>query len=120
MASSSCRGPVRDVDVSRRLTPRELQQQGGPAIDGDLAGVNTVVHDADAQKQRARHHAMAQHLEDGALHAEKYFYTVWDDFHATRPSARWRHLMALSRVTASEFGKSAEGQEEARQLLGLS
>jgi len=27
--------------------------------------------------------------EDGALHAEKYFYTVWDDFHATRPSARW-------------------------------
>ena len=58
--------------------------------------------------------------EDGALHAEKYFYTVWDDFHATRPSARWRHLTSLARVTASEFGNPAAGQEEARRLLGLS
>ena len=57
--------------------------------------------------------------EDGALHAEKYFYTVWDDFHATRPSARWQHLVALARVTASEFGRPAAGQEEARELLGL-
>lgn len=57
--------------------------------------------------------------EDGALHAEKYFYTVWDDFHATRPSARWRHLTSLARVTASEFGNPAAGQEEARRLLGL-
>ena len=55
--------------------------------------------------------------EDGALHAEKYFQTVWDDFHATRPSLRWRHVVALSRVTASEFGKPAAGQVEARELL---
>lgn len=55
--------------------------------------------------------------EDGALHAEKYFNTVWDDFHATRPSARWRHLTSLARVTASEFGKPAAGQAEARELL---
>lgn len=57
--------------------------------------------------------------EDGALHAEKYFHTVWDDFHSTRPSFRWRHLVSLARVTASEFGNSAPGQEEARKLLGL-
>ena len=57
--------------------------------------------------------------EDGALHAEKYFHTVWDDFHATRPSARWRHLVSLARVTASEFGKPAAGQAEARGLFGL-
>ncbi|MBS0266695.1 MAG: hypothetical protein JSS02_32505 [Planctomycetes bacterium] len=57
--------------------------------------------------------------EDGALHAEKYFQTVWDDFHATRPSARWRHLVALARVTASEYGRPAAGQAEARELLGL-
>lgn len=57
--------------------------------------------------------------EDGALHAEKYFQTVWDDFHATRQSARWLHLVALARVTASEFGKPAAGQAEARELLGL-
>ncbi len=58
--------------------------------------------------------------EDGALHAEKYFHTVGDDFHATRPSARWQHLVSLARVTASEFGKPAAGQEEPRALLGLS
>jgi hypothetical protein len=57
--------------------------------------------------------------EDGALHAEKYFSTVWDDFHETRPSVRWQHLVALARVTASEFGKPAAGQREARELLGL-
>lgn len=57
--------------------------------------------------------------EDGALHAEKYFHTVWDDFHATRPTARWRHLVSLARVTASEFGKPAAGQAEARDLLGI-
>jgi hypothetical protein len=58
--------------------------------------------------------------EDGALHAEKYFNTVWDDFHSTRASARWQHLTALARVTASEYGKPAAGQAEARGLLGLS
>ena len=57
--------------------------------------------------------------EDGALHAEKYFYTVWDDFHATRPSARWRYMTSLARVTASEFGSPAAGQAEARELLGI-
>lgn len=55
--------------------------------------------------------------EDGALHAEKYFQTVLDDFHATRPAFRWRHLLALARVTASEFGRPAPGQAEARELL---
>lgn len=57
--------------------------------------------------------------EDGALHAEKYFQTVWDDFHLTRPAFRWRHLVGLARVTASEYGYPAPGQEEARELLGV-
>lgn len=57
--------------------------------------------------------------EDGALHAEKYFQTVWDDYHSTRPAFRWRHLVSLARVTASEFGKPAAGQAEARELLGV-
>ena len=55
--------------------------------------------------------------EDGALHAEKYFQTVWDDFHSTRPSMRWRHVSSLARVTASEYGRPAAGQAEARQLV---
>ncbi|HYF34597.1 MAG TPA: hypothetical protein VD994_04845 [Prosthecobacter sp.] len=57
--------------------------------------------------------------EDGALHAEKYFQTVWDEFHRTRPAFRWRHLIGLARVTASEYGRPAPGQAEARDLLGV-
>lgn len=56
--------------------------------------------------------------EDGALHAEKYYQTCHDEFHRTRTAFRWRHLTALARVTASEFGRPAPGQAEARQLLG--
>ena len=58
--------------------------------------------------------------EDGALHAEKYFGTVREEFAATRNSLRWRHLAGLARVTASEFGRPAPGQAEARALLGIS
>lgn len=57
--------------------------------------------------------------EDGALHAEKYFQTVWDDFHISRPASRWLHLVALARVTASEYGRPADGQAEAKSLLGI-
>jgi hypothetical protein len=55
--------------------------------------------------------------EDGALHAEKYYRTVAEEFASTRPAFRWRQLTALARVTASEFGKPAAGYEEARALL---
>ena len=55
--------------------------------------------------------------EDGALHAEKYYRTVAEEFSTTRPAFRWRHLVGLARVTASESGHPAPGQEEARQLL---
>jgi hypothetical protein len=55
--------------------------------------------------------------EDGALHAEKYFHTVSEEFAATRPAFRWRHLVGLARVTASEFGEPAPGVAEARRLL---
>jgi hypothetical protein len=57
--------------------------------------------------------------EDGSLHAEKYYRTVSEEFHATRPAYRWRHVVALARVTASEFGRPAQGIAEARSLLGL-
>jgi hypothetical protein len=55
--------------------------------------------------------------EDGALHAEKYFRTVTEEFKATRPAFRWRQLVALARVTTSEYGFPAPGYEEARMLL---
>lgn len=57
--------------------------------------------------------------EDGALHAEKYYRTVTEEFATTRPAFRWRHLDALARVTTSEYGFPAPGYAEARQLLKL-
>jgi hypothetical protein len=55
--------------------------------------------------------------EDGALHAEKYYRTVSEEFATTRPAFRWRQLVALARVTASEYGRPAAGYAEARRLL---
>ncbi len=55
--------------------------------------------------------------QDGALHAEKYYRTVTEEFAATRSAFRWRHLVALARVTASEFGYPAPGYAEACRLL---
>jgi hypothetical protein len=57
--------------------------------------------------------------EDGALHAEKYYRTVTEEFANTRPAFRWRQLAALARVTASEHGFPAPGVAEARQLLSI-
>jgi hypothetical protein len=55
--------------------------------------------------------------EDGALHAEKYYRTVSEEFASTRSAFRWRQLIALSRVTASEYGRPAAGVAEAREAL---
>jgi hypothetical protein len=57
--------------------------------------------------------------EDGALHAEKYYRTVTEEFAVARPAFRWNHLAGLARVTASEFGYPAPGVAEARKLLGV-
>jgi hypothetical protein len=57
--------------------------------------------------------------EDGALHAEKYYRTVTEEFASTRPAFRWRHLAGLARVTASEHGHPAPGVADARKLLGV-
>jgi hypothetical protein len=57
--------------------------------------------------------------EDGALHAEKYYRTVTEEFAATRPAFRWRQLVALARVTASEYGFPAPGYADACQLLNV-
>jgi hypothetical protein len=57
--------------------------------------------------------------QDGALHAEKYYRTVTDEFAQTRPAFRWRQLVALARVTASEYGYPAPGYAEACRLLNV-
>ena len=55
--------------------------------------------------------------EDGALHAEKYYRTATEEFANTRGSMRWRQLVGLARVSASEFGTPAPGYREACELL---
>ena len=57
--------------------------------------------------------------EDGALHAEKYYRTVTEEFANTRESMRWRQLVGLARVSASEYGTPAPGYREACELLGV-
>ncbi len=52
--------------------------------------------------------------EDGSLHAEKYYRK---EFAASRPAFRRRQLIALARVTASEFGRPAPGLAEAKEVL---
>jgi hypothetical protein len=55
--------------------------------------------------------------EDGSLHAEKFYRTSSEEFASARPAFRGRYLVALARVTASEFGRPAAGVAEARDLL---
>jgi hypothetical protein len=55
--------------------------------------------------------------EDGALHAEKYYRTVAEEYANTRPAFRWRQLVALARVAASEYGSPAAGYAQACDLL---
>jgi hypothetical protein len=73
-------------------------------------------HDAAAIFAKLRQYAVS---EDGALHAEKYYNTVSEEFGRSRPRFRWQHVAALARVTASEGGQPAPGVAEARALLGL-
>ena len=43
--------------------------------------------------------------------------TSTEEFGRARPQYRWRHLIGLARVTASEYGQPAPGMEEANRLL---
>jgi hypothetical protein len=55
--------------------------------------------------------------EDGALHAEKYFATTTDEFARARDAFKWRQLVALARVTASQYGYAAPAHKEACEVL---
>jgi hypothetical protein len=56
--------------------------------------------------------------EDGALHAEKYYQTVREDYADSPAPLRWRHVTALARVTASAYGHPAPGVAAAKKLVG--
>jgi hypothetical protein len=75
-----------------------------------------VGHDATAIFAKLRQYSIS---EDGALHAEKYFHTVSEEYGRSRARFRWLHVIALARVTASAGGQPAPGVAEARKLLAL-
>lgn len=57
--------------------------------------------------------------EHGALHGEKYFGTVTEEFAAARPQYRWRQAVAMARFAASSYGEPSPGYEDAVKQLGL-
>jgi hypothetical protein len=104
--------------------PAKLLAELETAIRGNLqAQACTVVnrygqlgHDARPVFDLLLRYAVS---EDGALHAEKYYRTTSEEFARTRPAFRWRHVISLARVTASEYGRPAPGYQEACGLLKL-
>jgi len=116
------------VPVQRHITevkstdPDGLLREAEEAIRGNLQGKATaVVHRYGelGHSPRPVFDLLLKYAvsEDGALHAEKFYRTVTEEFSATRSAYRWRHLVALARVTASEYGRPAAGVTEARNLL---
>jgi hypothetical protein len=110
------------VDGIQSTDPGVLLKEAEAAIQGNLqARAAAIVHRYGQLGHEARpvFDLMLRFAtsEDGALHAEKYYRTVREEFSSTRPAFRWRQLTALARVTASECGRPAAGVAEARELL---
>jgi hypothetical protein len=113
-----------DLDRIESKSPESLLQETEKTIcSGEQARACALVHRYGEQGHPARpvfdmllRYAIS---EDGALHAEKYYRTVTEEFAAVRPAFRWRELVALARVTASEHGYPAPGYADACKLLGV-
>lgn len=120
----SARPAAVEVDTIREKRPDALLDQLDAAVRAkDQEAACTVVyrlgelnHSPRTVFDRLLRYAVS---EDGALHAEKYYRTVSEEFAAARPAFRWRQLIALARVTASEYGRPAPGVGEARERLGM-
>jgi hypothetical protein len=112
----------RHVDDLKTDDPKMLLAELETAIKGNLQARASAV---TARYGRAGHDSRPIFdlflkyaiSEDGSLHAEKYYRTVSEEFTNTRATFRWRQLIALARVTASEYGRPAAGYAEAKGLL---
>jgi hypothetical protein len=111
------------LETVRGATADVLMRDLEAAIrDKDQSRAAAVTHRIGAEKSDAAPEVFALFRkyavsEDGALHAEKYFRTVTEEYAMSRPAFRWRQLVALARVTASACGQPAPGVAEARRLL---
>jgi hypothetical protein len=114
---------ARHLDQIKDTDAATLLRQADEAIRGNLqAHAAALIHRYGelGHPPRAAFDLMLRYAvsEDGALHAEKFYRTVSEEFANARERFRWRHLVALARVTASEYGRPAAGVAEARALLG--
>lgn len=115
----------RHIDEIKTTDASALLQEAEAAIRGNLqAKASAIIHRYGelGHAPRAAFDLLLRFAvsEDGSLHAEKFYRTVSEEFSAARSAFRWRHVVALARVTASEFGRPAPGLDEARALLKLS
>ena len=113
---------ARHVEQIQATEPDKLLKEADEAIRGNLqAKASAVVHRYGelGLAPRPMFDLLLKYAvsEDGSLHAEKFYRTVSEEFASTRAKFRWRHVVALARVTASEFGRPAAGMAEARSLL---
>src|SRR5439155_21266657 len=111
-----------DVEKVRTKEPEELLRQTEDAIKSQNQGLAAALVQKYGElglPARPVFELMLRYgvSEDGALHAEKYYRTVTEEFAAMRSAFKWRQLVALARVTASEYGKPAPGYDEAKKLL---
>lgn len=113
---------ARHLDQVKLTNADELLREADEAIRGNLQGkASAVIHRYGELGHAPRpvfdlllRYAVS---EDGSLHAEKFYRTVSEEFASARDAFRWRYLVALARVTASEYGRPAAGMAEARALL---
>jgi len=113
---------ARHLDEVKSADPEALLREMEAAVRGNLQAKASAVaarYGALGHSPRPLFDLLLRYAvsEDGALHAEKFYRTVCEEFAATRSAFRWRHVVALARVTASEFGRPAAGMSEARALL---
>lgn len=117
--------PLAEVSETVKTSdPTQLVQELDAAIrakEQDLACALTGKYLAAGHSPQAVFDTLLRYAcsEDGALHAEKYYWTVRDEYSRLRPRFRDGELIALARVTASEYGIPAPGVAEAKELLGV-
>jgi hypothetical protein len=105
---------AKDPDALLRAAQAAIEQRDQRGACAALQRYGELGHAAEPAFALLLRYAVS---EDGALHAEKFFHTVREEFARTRSAFRWRLVVALARVTASEFGEPAPGVAAARQLL---
>jgi hypothetical protein len=116
------RWPLRLDAVERQSDPAALLRTAEEAVrakDQALAGAAIARYGELGGRPRPVFDLLLRFAtsEDGALHAEKYYRTVTEEFARTRPAFRWGQLVALARVSASEYGRKSPGYRDASRVL---